>query len=227
MRPIDRALAWTKARRWNQRQLADALGVSSANITNWKKRGLPPEQHQAIADVFSRSVDELLGRARPVDATVAVDSGLEASVQLGSVIAGATRDVPVVGEVKAGPDGYLEELGYPVGHGEKIITWPTKDGNTYALRVRGDSMQPRYRPGDYVIVEPNTPAENGDTVLVKLRDGRKLLKELLYRRDGAVTLGSINDNYPKMTIPDVEIEPHGIQCVTGMVTARSVAIRER
>src|SRR5690606_4880837 len=58
--------------------------------------------------------------------------------------------LPLVGEVKGGPDGFLEELHYPVGHGEGTVEYPTADPVAYALRVRGDSMHPRYRAGEFV-----------------------------------------------------------------------------
>lgn len=60
-RPIDRALAWAKERRWNQSDLARAVNASPQDVTNWKKRGLPAEWHEPVARALGRSVDELLG----------------------------------------------------------------------------------------------------------------------------------------------------------------------
>ena len=52
----------------------------------------------------------------------------------------ALRRVPVSGQVKGGADGYLEET----SDGEGFIEFPTTDSSAYALRVRGDSMHPRF-----------------------------------------------------------------------------------
>lgn len=49
----------------NQSALARKMNVSPQDITNWKKRGMPPEHHQAAAQAVNRSVDELLGAATP------------------------------------------------------------------------------------------------------------------------------------------------------------------
>lgn len=120
-------------------------------------------------------------------------------------IAQPYKQVPVVGHVKGGPNGFLEELGYPVGEGDGHVEYPARDRNAYALRVKGDSMRPRIRPGEFVIIEPNHAARPGDDVVVTTSDGRKLLKEFLYERNGDITLGSINTENGPLTIPRADI----------------------
>ncbi len=123
------------------------------------------------------------------------------------------RKIPVVGEVKGGDDGYLEELEYPVGHGEGFVLYPTNDPNAYAVRVRGDSMHPRYRAGEFVIVEPNIEPQEGDDVVVACTNGKKMLKQLNWRRDGEIQLLSINNGYGPLTVYEHEIQT--IQLVAG------------
>lgn len=125
------------------------------------------------------------------------------------------RSLPVVGEVMGGIDGYLEEFQHPAGHGDGTVAFPAKHKSAYALRVRGDSQRPRIRPGEYIIVEPDMEARPGDEVVVKLTDGRKLLKQLLYIRDGDVSLGSVNDAYAPITVALSEVE--SIHPVTGIL----------
>lgn len=55
-------MRWAKAEGWSQSDLANRIGVSPQNITNWKVRGVPPERHAEIAALFSRTVEQLLGR---------------------------------------------------------------------------------------------------------------------------------------------------------------------
>jgi hypothetical protein len=43
------------------------------------------------------------------------------------------------------------------------------DASAYAVRIIGNSMWPRFRPGRSVAVSPGTPVAIGDDVLVKLR----------------------------------------------------------
>lgn len=118
----------------------------------------------------------------------------------------AFKQVPVVGHVKGGPDGFLEELGYPTGQGDGHVEYPARDKNAYALRVRGDSMRPRIKSGEFLIVEPNHAVSPGDDVVVICRDGRKLVKELLYIKDNEVRLSSINADYEPVILFQEEVE---------------------
>jgi SOS-response transcriptional repressor LexA len=111
-----------------------------------------------------------------------------------------SKGVPVVGEVRAGADGYLEELQYPVGNGEGYVEYWTRDEAAYALRVRGDSMHPRYRAGEFVVVTPTGEPRTGGDVVVACHDGRKMLKQLNWMRDGEIQLLSVNGDYAPLTI---------------------------
>lgn len=62
-RPIDMALRLAKARGWNQTAFAAQIGTTSAVISNWKSRGMPADQHSAVATALGISVDQLLGTA--------------------------------------------------------------------------------------------------------------------------------------------------------------------
>lgn len=119
---------------------------------------------------------------------------------------GQKKGVAVVGYVRGGDNGYLEELDYPVGEGDGTVDFPSRYPNTYALKVQGDSMRPRIRPGDFIVVEPDIAATPGSDVVVRAKDGRKLLKVFLYQRHDEVTLGSINEEYAPMTLSVTQIE---------------------
>lgn len=123
--------------------------------------------------------------------------------------------IPVVGHVKGGDDGYLEEMQFPVGTGEGFVEYWTRDSSAFALRVKGDSMHPRYRAGEFVVVTPHQEAQPGQDVVVKLTNGKKLLKQLNWLRNGEVQLLSINNHYGPMTLSLSEVE--SIQRVAGSV----------
>lgn len=62
----------------------------------------------------------------------------------------------------------------------------------YALQVQGDSMVPRYEPGETVFLAPNQwPAKGQDCVLVT-RDGYSFLKRFSDRRGNTITLSQFN-----------------------------------
>lgn len=114
--------------------------------------------------------------------------------------------VPVVGKAMLGPDGYFEALDYPTGHGDGYIDMVSSDDNAYGLKVVGNSMHPRIKNGEYVLIEPNHPYQTGDEVLVKTIDGRAMVKEFIYLRDGQYRLDSISDGYPPIFIDETQVE---------------------
>lgn len=104
----------------------------------------------------------------------------------------APRRVPVVGTAKMGDDGFYEEMSGLPGAGDGHIEIATRDPNAYGLRVRGQSMFPAIRDGWYVLVEPNGTPHEGEYVLIRLKDGRKMVKEFLFRRQGSIEVMSVN-----------------------------------
>ncbi|MES2415125.1 MAG: S24 family peptidase [Pseudomonadota bacterium] len=102
------------------------------------------------------------------------------------------KRVPVVGTARMGEDGFYEEMSTEVGAGDGHIEIQTADPNAYCLRVRGNSMHPAIRDGWYVLIEPNATPAMGEYVLIKMRDGQRMVKELLYERNGSIEITSVN-----------------------------------
>lgn len=127
--------------------------------------------------------------------------------------------IPVVGEVQGGDDGYLEELEYPVGHGDGFVLYPSKDKSAFALRVRGESMHPRYRSGEFVIVEPSIEPQPGEDVVVSCKNGRKMLKVFAWRQEDEAQFLSINNGFAPITLKLDEI--NSICLVSGRASRRA------
>lgn len=124
------------------------------------------------------------------------------------------RAIPIVGTARMGDKGFYEELSAIQGAGDGHIQMATSDPDAYGLRVRGNSMAPAIRDGWYVLVEPNAAPAVGEYVLVKLRDGQKMVKELLYQRQGDVEVLSVN-NGERMTLYADQLE--SIQAVAAVI----------
>ncbi|WP_157991636.1 S24 family peptidase [Caldimonas tepidiphila] len=116
-----------------------------------------------------------------------------------------SKRVRVVGMAKLGDNGWYEELSLVPGMGDGYVDVPTRDPDAYALLVRGDSMHPAIRDGWLVVVEPNSRPAVGEYVAIKLRDGKKMVKELLYYRKDSVALLSVNGER-RITLGTDEIE---------------------
>ncbi|BAP88326.1 putative phage repressor [Burkholderiales bacterium GJ-E10] len=222
----ERVKAAREARGITRKALADGIGMPYSTLADLengyseKSEWLPQ-----IANFLSLNAYELVTGQRSVSAAAIVsDHTAEYSRYIVNVQAAnvprPSREVPSVGKVKGGQNGYFEEYQYPTGHGEGVIDYPTTDSNAYALRVVGDSMAPRYRAGEFIIVEPNIEAQPGTDVVVIGKDGQRMLKVLAWRTDTSISLLSINNGHPPMTLDLTEIDQ--IHAVAGSVPSRAL-----
>lgn len=199
-------LARLIAEQGSQAKLSKLTGKSPAQISQWLNASIDSKsgKPRVMSRESARELEQLLGKS---EGWMDTDHGTESSnvSEIGLGLA-PTRLVPVVGHVKGGDDGYLDEMQFPVGHGEGFVPYWTKDPAAYALRVRGDSMYPRYRAREFIVVTPSIEAVQGNDVVVRLKDGRKLLKQLNWRRDGEVQLMSVNDGYAPITLQMEDVE---------------------
>lgn len=142
--------------------------------------------------------------ARVLDATGATIDDFAALLTGGA--AGAGRAIPIVGLARAGADGFFDDAGYPVGAVETLRFPGAGEGRVYALEITGDSMEPVYRDGDTVIVEPGAPVRRGDRVAVRTKGGEVMAKTLGRRNLQTVELISLNPAYPLRTLGAEDVD---------------------
>lgn len=102
--------------------------------------------------------------------------------------------IPVISWVQAGD--FCEAVGpEQLVHADEWIDVPTKGGpNTYALRVQGDSMEPKFSEGSILVVDPDRQAVHGSFVIAK-QNGECTFKQLI--KDGPDWyLKPMNERYP-------------------------------
>lgn len=103
------------------------------------------------------------------------------------------RRIYVVGRGQGGlPDRIWTDGDYPVGATDQYGELASPDPHAFLVPVVGNSMVPRFNPGEFALVEPGTEPEIEDCVLVRLATGETMIKRLLSRRAG-IRLGSFND----------------------------------
>lgn len=116
--------------------------------------------------------------------------------------------VPVIAEGDASPQPNLfwADNGVLLSEVEDRISRPfdVRDPRAYGVRVRGDSMITRLRPGDVAIVSPNTPVRDGDEVYAQLLSGERLLK-VAHKMSGGWLLESYNRAYEPRQVKKSEI----------------------
>lgn len=168
-----------------QPQLAALCGwESQGRVSNYEKDLRQPkfEDLKKIASVLNVSIVQLLGEDMiPVRK--------------------APQQIPVVGLAQLGDGGYWEAVEHP----DTYVQWHSDDPNAYAVQGIGDSMQPRIRHKEFVIIEPNHPITNGDEVFVVTQDGRRMVKIYSYTKDDRVYLESENKEHEKIILNKTDL----------------------
>ena len=117
------------------------------------------------------------------------------------------RNVPLLGFAQAGVGGFFDDGGFPVGQGWDEVQFPAADhDNIYALEVSGNSMEPLYRDGDVIIVQPGANIRKKDRVVVKTKEGEVMAKELARKTATLVELVSVNPEHEDRIIALKDIE---------------------
>lgn len=186
----------------SQADFARAAGISEGRVSQLLYPGTSFGERAARNLAFNlrlaeRYFEEGFSSSSSATTQPAIESNVEPALELKK-----SRRVPITGSVRGGPDGYLVQDNGADGW----VEYWTGDPRAYALRVKGDSMHPRYRAGEYVVITPSIEAQSGRDVVVKLHDGNCLLKQLNWIREDEVQFVSINNGYEPMTIGREEIE---------------------
>ncbi|MDI5986380.1 transcriptional repressor LexA [Halomonas sp. M4R5S39] len=93
--------------------------------------------------------------------------------------------------------------------------------NTYALKVRGDSMiDCNIFDGDVIIIERQESAENGETAVVMINDQEVTLKKLYIEKSG-VRLQPANESMAPIYLKNSDIQVLGL--VMGVVRQTGLA----
>lgn len=118
------------------------------------------------------------------------------------------EEIPVIAEGAATPQPGLfwEDSGALKSDVEERLTRPydVKDPRAYGVKVRGDSMMPRFKPGDVVVVSPNIPIADGDEAYVELLSGERLIK-VVRKLPGGWLLESYNPAHESRHVKRAEI----------------------
>ena len=92
----------------------------------------------------------------------------ELDTEKSSVPLSAGRLVPVINKVSAGYPIDFDDLDYPAGVADDYVRCPDlHDTNAFAVRVVGDSMEPKFREGDIVVFSPAAEVHNGDDCFIR------------------------------------------------------------
>jgi len=106
------------------------------------------------------------------------------------------RNLPVLSWAQA---GQAADFGEIPSDWDETVPSDVSDDQAFGVRLRGDSMEPRFSDGDIAILLPSIPPTNGDIVVANLKNEGVLCKIMHVQLDkNVITLSSYNPAYPPM-----------------------------
>ena len=114
----------------------------------------------------------------------------------------AGRLVPVINKVAAGYPSDFNDLDYPVGVADDYVRCPDlHDPNAFAVRVVGDSMEPKFCQGDIVVFSPETEVHNGDDCFVRFTMPHETtFKRIFFEPNNKIRLQPRNEKYSPVIV---------------------------
>ena len=144
-----------KQRKLTQGQLGKALGVSDVSVGYWERDLNVPG---------GKSLTRLANYLGVTESFLLYGQEDDANVGPAPVIA---RQIPIISYVQAGawsPECDARNLDGTV---EYVLTTELHSYSTFALKVKGKSMEPEFVEGDVIIVDPELRPGPGDYVVAK------------------------------------------------------------
>lgn len=184
-----------------RKDLAERLNVPYSTLTTWINGDAYPriDRIEQMARLFKCEKSDL------------VESRDAAKIRK------AVR-IPVYGRVRAGiPEAAIEDI----IDTEEIDPDMVKDGSEYmALKIHGDSMEPKISDGDVVIVRKQPDVESGQIAIVMVNKNDATCKRVRKYRDG-IELVASNPMYEPMFYSNEQIAELPVTIIGRVVELRA------
>jgi repressor LexA len=169
-----------------QEELSKIINVSQASLSGYENGKYEPDNKTLLhlAAYFGVSTDYLLGNEDVPESFAKQD-----------------KKIPVFRHIRAewSAEAAKEILGY-----EEISEDMARQGDFFALKVHGDSMEPRIQDGDVVIMHKQSEVESGDVAAVSVCRNEATIQKIVKYESG-VTLISYNPKYDPVSYSKADV----------------------
>lgn len=183
-----------------QTDIARDLGISKATVSSWMNGTRLPRMDKVdlLCQYFGVAREDIMEES-PVRKSTSIK-------------------IPVYGRVRAGiPNAAIEDI----IDTEEIDPEMVKDGSEYmALKIRGDSMEPKISDGDVVIVRKQPDVESGQIAIVMVNKNDATCKRVRKYRDG-IELVASNPMYEPMFYSNEQIAELPVTIIGRVVELRA------
>lgn len=189
-----------------QKELAETLHKSESAVRMWELEKSEPDMEtlKNLAAYFQIDINYLYGHSRSDNKS---NRGVRIPVY-GNVAAGIPIEAIDTFD-SSNPDDW-----------EEIDQHTAANGEYFALRVKGDSMEPKISSGDIVIVRKQEDVENGDIAIVCINGEEATCKRIKKTPEG-VMLSSTNPLYEPMFYTKKQVQTLPITILGRVVELRA------
>lgn len=184
---------------YTQEELAKVLGTAPSTISMYERDARVPDNAtvKMIANLFHVDMNYIYGHP-------------SASARRGIKI-------PVLGNVAAGIP--LEAI-TDIEDYEEISEEMAASGEYVALKIHGDSMEPRMLDGDVVVVRVQETIESGETAIVMINGDEATCKRVKITPDGLMLISN-NPDYEPMFYTKKQVEELPVRIFGKVVELRA------
>lgn len=189
---------------YTQKQMADYLIVDKSRISKWENDITYPSHDliEKLANLFNVSVDYLLGYSENSNR---------------DTLPTATVKIPLLGNIAAGqPIEAIENVEDYVYISEDM----SRHGTYFALKVKGNSMEPRIYENDIAIIRHQGSVNSGEIAAVKVNGDDVTLKKVEYVKDGVKLIG-LNPSFTPLFYTTAECVQKPLTILGKLVEVRS------
>ncbi len=213
--------------------VARELSIASGTVTEWKKGRIPQNATlKRLSDYFGVSVNYLLGKEGtksgvaaqasrrgvrvPVYDTIARNELIEIATAVDTPPADLYTPLSSPNSIAAGiPLSLIDDI----ADYEEIPEEVARGGEFVALRIHGDSMEPRMMDGDVVIIKIQREAEDGDTVAVFVEENA-ICRRIKKTPEGILLLAT-NPKYEPIFCSEKQLADRDVRILGRVVELRA------
>lgn len=184
---------------FSQTELANKIGTTKQNIYKYENgiiTNIPSDKIEQLAIALQTTPAYLMGWNLPKK------KGIK---------------IPVLGKVQAGiPVEAIEDI---IDY-EEIDEETAHSGDFFGLQVCGHSMEPRFTPGDVVIVRKQPDVETGQIAIVLVNGEEATIKKISKHKDG-ISLIPLNPAFEPLFYNNQEIEQLPVTIIGRVIELRA------
>ncbi len=170
-------------------ELGLKLNITRNAVSQWETNKRVPTSTMLtqIAKLFNVTTDYLLGRDP-------IPNDLKSEINYAIPLTGGIR-IPVLGSIVAGiPNTAVADYDEWIEISQSLAM----RGDYFALRIKGDSMEPTLFDSDIVVIRQQPDIEDGEIAAVSIAGNEATIKRIYHRSDGIDIVGDNVRAFPRM-----------------------------